>query len=245
MLTSTTSRKHIKTTSLKEQVHTSLDVTSVQRGCIHDGDGVRTTVFLNGCHLDCPWCCNPEASHNIDYFVDVDKCAEYQSGALCTKCVRKGGERPLQDCPLGVIKPSASRYDIIDLYDIILKDKNLYDESGGGVTFSGGEPMLQINALSPLLGKLTDAGINIAIETTLYISPAAVELAAKYIDEYIIDLKLQPSMLLDDEKYNNIITANLEIIQPKRKRFRIVFYDGVESRTADIITALKKMILII
>lgn len=224
---------------MNEQAHTNLDVSSIQRGCIHDGDGVRTTVFLNGCHLHCPWCCNPETSHIVAYFVDSDKCEEFRSSSLCADCFNHGGGRPLHECPFGAVKPTSSRLDIAHLFETLLKDKNLYHESEGGVTFSGGEPMLQIDALTPLLSKLTEAGINIAIETTLYVPAQSVELSAPYIDEYIIDLKLQPSMFLDEEKYLSIISSNLELIQSKRKRFRIVFFNGVESRTADIITALK------
>ena len=147
----------------------------------------------------------------------------------------------MQECPFGAVKPASSKLEVAMLYETLLKDKNLYAESGGGVTFSGGEPMLQIDALTPLLSKLTEAGISIAIETTLYVPQTAVSKSAPYIDEYIIDLKLQPSMHLDDERYLNTISSNLEIIPSKRKRFRFVFFDGVESRTADIIAALKRL----
>lgn len=147
----------------------------------------------------------------------------------------------MHECPFSVVKPTSSGFGVPQLYETLLKDKNLYTESGGGVTFSGGEPMLQIDALTPLLSKLNEAGINIAIETTLYVTAQSVELSAPYIDEYIIDLKLQPSMFLDDEKYLNTISSNLEQIQSKRKRFRIVFFNGVESSTADIIKALKQL----
>lgn len=147
----------------------------------------------------------------------------------------------MHECPFSVVKPTSSGFGVPQLYETLLKDKNLYTESGGGVTFSGGEPMLQIDMLTPLLSKLTEAGINIAIETTLYVPAQSVKLSAPYIDEYIIDLKLQPSMFLDEEKYLSTIGSNLELIQSKRKRFRLVFFDGVESRTADIIATLKQL----
>lgn len=73
----------------------SLEVTNIQRGCVYDGPGVRTTVFLKGCSLCCPWCCNPETITREDaFYIDNSKCLKYQgiSSSICNACEKYGGE---------------------------------------------------------------------------------------------------------------------------------------------------------
>lgn len=139
-------------------------VSNIQRFCLHDGPGIRTVVFLKGCNLCCPWCANPE---NIDY----DFTEYYDETTLEKKIIG---------------------YDIeaMDLYEEIMKDSQYYELNNGGVTFSGGEPLLQIKRLEPLLKKLKDNNINIAIETDLQVPTELVEIALKYVDEFIIDIKI-------------------------------------------------------
>ena len=136
-------------------------ITNIQRFSLHDGPGIRTTVFLKGCMLRCPWCSNPE---NIDYKIQEFKTEN-----------RKG----------------VYGYDIEldDLYDELIKDINYYKLNNGGVTFSGGEALLQFHNLEPLLKKLKKEKINLCIESSLYAPTENLEIALKYIDEFIIDLK--------------------------------------------------------
>ena len=101
-------------------------VTNIQHFCLHDGDGIRTTVFLKGCSLRCPWCANPE---NINMNIE--------------KYVEKLNNKEIE-------KNYGFNITIDELYSEIVKDKNFYS-NGGGVTFSGGEPILQINELEDLL----------------------------------------------------------------------------------------------
>lgn len=145
-------------------------VTNIQRFCLHDGPGIRTTIFFKGCNLRCPWCANPE---NIDFKIQK---YEYQS-----ENGRYGYEIELDD-----------------LEKEILKDKQFY-ENGGGVTFSGGECLLQFEKIEPLLKILKEKKINTCIETSLVVPENLVDIAIKYIDEFIIDIKI-----LDKDNVNKI-----------------------------------------
>lgn len=151
-------------------------VSNIQRFCLHDGPGIRTTVFFKGCNLRCPWCANPE---NIEFHMQ-----EYEDYGQ--KCFY-GKEMTLEQ-----------------LENEILKDIEYY-ENGGGVTFSGGEPLLQFEKIEPLLKRLKENKINICIETSLSVSTHLVEVAIKYVDEFIVDIKI-----LDNENINKI-NGNVEL----------------------------------
>lgn len=161
-------------------------ITNIQHFSLDDGPGIRTTVFLKGCNLTCPWCCNPE---------NIDKSIE--------KYVKDNMEEEFG-------------YDISleELEKEILKDEVFYSENNGGVTFSGGEPILQIKELEPLLKSLKEKGINICFETSLAVPSDLLETAIQYVDEVFIDIKI-----LDKEEAKNVLNLdigsyydNLEII---------------------------------
>lgn len=131
----------------------SLNITSIQRGCLYDGPGVRTTVFLRGCILKCPWCCNPETIFlENDFFLDNSKCLKIKhiNSSLCDNCERYGGAISVDNCPFGVSERISDIYPFEDLINELLKDKTLFDATGGGITFSGGEPLLQVADLTDL-----------------------------------------------------------------------------------------------
>lgn len=196
-------------------------VSNIQRFSLHDGPGIRTTVFLKGCNLKCPWCANPE---NLDF---------EKTNFINENTKEKG----------------VFGYDIdaIELFDEIIKDKAYYKVNNGGVTFSGGEPLLQIKALEPLLKKLKEEKINMCIETALQVPTEFVEKASEYIDEFIVDIKI-----LDKEKCKKILNGNidlylqnLEVLIQKRKIsiFRIPLlneYTLKEENINKIIELLKK-----
>ena len=139
----------------------SVIITNIQRFCLHDGPGIRTTVFLKGCNLKCPWCSNPE---NISFDIQ-----EYNHN----------GYR-------GIYGKEIS---LDELENEILKDLNYY-KTGGGVTFSGGEALLQFDKLEPLLINLKEKKINICVETALTVPEKYIDIALKYVDEFIIDIKI-------------------------------------------------------
>ena len=155
-------------------------VSNIQRFCLHDGPGIRTVVFLKGCNLRCPWCANPE---NIEYeFTDY-----FDDGASEKRIVG---------------------YDIesIDLFDEIMKDELYFNLNNGGITFSGGEPLLQIKELEPLLRKLKSNDVNIAVETNLQVDSELVEMALKYVDEFIVDIKI-----LDKSLNSKILHGDIDL----------------------------------
>ena len=169
----------------------NLSVFNIQRLCVNDGPGVRTTVFLRGCTLQCPWCCNPEGIHikgNAVY--DKAKCLYPSNSVICKDCKKHGGTRELVDCPISAYELTYKNYSHEELLEDLLKDKKLYF-NGGGITFSGGEPLVQIHTLVPVLEKLKEEHIHIAFETTLYVPKKLFELALNYVDYWIVDLKFQ------------------------------------------------------
>ena len=208
-------------------------VTNIQRGCVYDGPGVRTTVFLKGCTMKCPWCCNPETiSSEADYFIDDNKC-QLRKGIhskLCVSCERNGGSQPISLCPFGVSEPTSHDYSVSELFEILSKDFDLMRSSGGGVTFSGGEPLLQIDALEPLLKLLKNKGINIAFETTLTTNIESVEKAVNYADTMIVDVKLQPQHpMYKKQSYISRLLNHLKICRESDLHilYRVVFADDM------------------
>ncbi len=153
-------------------------VTNIQHFSLDDGPGIRTTVFLKGCNLTCPWCCNPE---NISFEIE-----NYTHNS--------------QNESFG--------YDISlkDLEKEILKDEAFYVENNGGVTFSGGEPLLQIRELEPLLKSLKSKNINICFETSLSAPSNLLEIAIQYIDEIFIDMKV-----LDKKEAKNVLNLDIDL----------------------------------
>ncbi|MBP3477843.1 MAG: radical SAM protein [Lachnospiraceae bacterium] len=176
-------------------------LSNIQRFSLQDGPGIRTTVFLKGCWLKCPWCSNPE---NIKTCLE-----EYVWG--------------------NEIKVFGFEMSIDELEKEILKDKKYYGDKGG-VTYSGGEALLQIKSLEPMLKSLKEKRINQCIETSLYAPKENLEMACKYIDEYIVDAKIlieksakdiiggELSIYLDNIKYlanhNNSIVLRVPLVNP-------------------------------
>lgn len=178
---------------------------NIQRFSTHDGSGIRTIVFFKGCRLRCPWCSNPESQNfGYDVFFDKKKCIG------CMECVKlsKNGEFEKTDegitinreriksplifkdiCPSKAIQVIGEEIDAERLLEEIEKDKAFYANSGGGVTFSGGEPFAQPLQLLMLAKELKKKGISIAVETCLDVNWGNIEAAVQYIDEFLVDLK--------------------------------------------------------
>lgn len=154
----------------------SLLVSNIQRFSLHDGPGIRTTVFLVGCGLHCPWCANPENMR------------KYENIAQLTQ-----GE-------LSYWETSAD-----ELLQIILKDVHYYGDNGG-VTFSGGEPLLYADKLEELLIKLKQQGINCCVESSLFAGGQQLSQILSYIDEWIVDLKC-----VDAQMYHQVLGGDLNV----------------------------------
>lgn len=186
---------------------------NIQRFCVHDGPGIRTTVFLKGCPLRCRWCANPESQEVGPVLMTRDvKCVS------CGKCV--------DACPNGAISIDKSRGRVIDwskcdqclkcakvclygslgvcgrniaaqdLADELLKDRPFFRRSGGGVTISGGEPLLQPEFALHVLSDLRSRGIHTALDTSGY---ASAETFARVVDN--VDMVLFDIKHLDDQAH--------------------------------------------
>jgi pyruvate formate lyase activating enzyme len=155
-------------------------VFNVQRASFHDGPGVRTTVFLKGCPLDCPWCHNPEGiAAAPEVMWAVERCVE--CGACRAACPRPGGPLPAgaalgsdgctacgecaEACPAAARQVAGRAMTVGEVLAAVLRDRLAYDTSGGGVTFSGGEPMAQGAFLLACLDACRRAGLRTAVDT--------------------------------------------------------------------------------
>lgn len=183
--------------SLREQAMTTSKalVFDIKRFAIHDGEGLRTTIFLKGCPLRCRWCQNPEglkAKREPMYM--SSRCIHCQ---LCARYI-KYTSRPIFEegtamdnaidiCPSTAIRYDSDYYSVTELLEKIKEDAPFY-KYGGGVTFSGGEPLMQWQVLASLLQACQAAGIHTAIESSLY-SPHLQDVLP-YLDFVYCDLKI-------------------------------------------------------
>lgn len=208
-------------------------VTNIQRGCVYDGPGIRTTVFLKGCSLNCPWCCNPETINNgSDFYIDESKCFINNgiNSKLCAQCERKGGDDTIEHCHFGVCRPTSADYDVADIYYELAKDFDLMRKSNGGVTFSGGEPLLQIKQYETLCKQLKDQCIRIAFETTFVVAEDLFLIALDYAECFILDIKLQPThTLYKNKEYIDMLKERTSLCKSKMipMQYRLVFIDSM------------------
>lgn len=158
----------------------------IKRYAIHDGPGIRTTVFFKGCQLDCWWCQNPEGRKS-----ELEKIAS-----------RRGcGEETV-----------GRQVDVSEVLEEVLKDTIFYDESGGGVTFSGGEPMMQPSFLLALLQACKERDLHTALDTSGYAPFEDFEKIEPFVDLYLYDIKF-----IEDARHikytgvsNQLVLENLE-----------------------------------
>jgi len=182
--------------------NSKLGVVSIQRMSLQDGHGLRTTVFLKGCYLNCPWCCNPESiSTNNEYFYNEERCLLKKNinSEYCNNCILKTGEIAKEKCIFGTYISTSNKISIQLIENIIINDKQLYKLSGGGVTFSGGEPFMHAKALKPILKKLKMENIHITFETSCYFPNYLLKEIYQFIDEVFIDLKFQYGFYINHE----------------------------------------------
>lgn len=220
-----------------------LDITAIQRGCVYDGSGVRTTIFFKGCIFSCPWCCNPETLFTSPcYFIDNRRCLKMNGieSPLCQDCERNKGHQPITLCPFKVCEPTSKSMTIDQLITEVLKDKKLLTSSKGGVTLSGGDPLIHLQALYPFLLKLKEEGINCGIETSLYFEELlSLQHIIPYINEWIIDIKLQEETYVSN--YISILQRNIDLLRANNinMHFRIVCIETINIK--NVINKLKEL----
>ncbi len=169
-------------------------VFNVQRFSLQDGPGLRSTVFMKGCPLACTWCHNPESQAPRIQFIRMQHrcmacgiCSEEErSEAL----VVDRGPEDVEACPTGALQAVGQEMDTSELVRTLLRDRIFFDESGGGVTFSGGEPLLQAPFVIEALGRLRGEGVHTALDTCGYGNWQDLAQAAACADLVLYDLKL-------------------------------------------------------
>lgn len=216
------------------------NIINIQKYSLHDGEGIRTTVFFKGCHLTCIWCHNPESQNfHKDFMYSKEKCKSclscmntcpskaigsvdnkpFTNPKICTQC-----ETCIDFCPYNAREFIGEQKNIDELFKEIEKDRIFYDQSYGGVTLSGGEVMAQdIDYLYLLVKKLKSRGYNIAIDTCGFAPLNSYLKLLPYVDTFLYDIKL-----IDNQKHlkymgksNELILSNLKKISDKGANINI------------------------
>ena len=189
----------------------------IERNSYVDGPGIRTTVFFKGCNLKCAWCHNPESQSfhpqmmfYADKCIGCGKCRQVcphacSSCSLCGKCALY--------CPKDARKVCGREYTLEKVLSEIRKDIPFYETSGGGVTFSGGECMLQIDFLEDILKECKQHNIHTAVDTAGYVPYERFERILPYTDLFLYDVKL-----FDSQKHKQFTGVDNELILENLQR---------------------------
>ena len=206
-----------------------IKVSNIERFATHDGPGIRTTVFLKGCPLHCPWCANPETwSLEPVLMHDEKKCVRCHScQAVCPegaiefepafrldskKCTVRG--QCVEVCIPEALSVNGKDMTAEEIISEISKDDDYYRNSNGGVTLSGGEPLFQYERVLDLLKKLKEKGYHTALETTGMYSSEKLKQAEKHVDLFLFDFKHVDAGKLKEVTGGDfeVITGNLEYL---------------------------------
>lgn len=227
----------------------------IKRYAIHDGPGIRTTVFFKGCPLHCPWCHNPEGQDsNPELSYNETRCLKG-----CTECIKICPEDALshfhhdisidrekcdlcgdcaQTCPTDALEIIGRELSVEEVMEEIEKDQVFYEESAGGVTFSGGEPLAQLEFLYSVLDKCKKKGLHAVLDTCGYVPFDEMEKIANKVDLFLYDFKF-----MDDEKHqeatgvsNKLIIENLKRLSGRGSQIvvRIPIIEGVNDNNENI-----------
>lgn len=229
-------------------------VFDIQRFSLHDGPGIRTTVFLKGCPLRCLWCDNPESQSGQVEVAHLEKLC-----ACCGRCVTACSQEAIalrngkpaidrsvcngcgscvEACPNGALHVFGRWLTSEDVVQEVEKDSPFYENSGGGVTLSGGEPFAQGEFVGVLLRRLKEEGYHITVETSGYAPWQVVESCAPHIDLFYFDIKH-----LDSRSHkrltgvpNELILANARRIAEMGKQMvlRVPFVPGLNTSDANL-----------
>jgi pyruvate formate lyase activating enzyme len=201
----------------------------IKKFSLHDGPGIRTTIFFKGCGLRCWWCHNPESQHRKpELLLRSELCI--QCGACAAECpqgaIQWDGAQFVTDrescdrCGTCVTTCTADAREIVgremtveQVIAEVLTDTVFYDESGGGVTFSGGEPLLQDEFLLDLLRVCKDHDLHTAVDTCGFANPETLDRVRPYVDLFLYDLKV-----MDDARHREVTGASNRLILDNLRR---------------------------
>lgn len=225
---------------------------------IHDGDGIRTTVFFKGCPLKCEWCHNPESlSFEKEIFFDYNHCDNcLKCISLCDANIVKDGKHifirenctfcgKCEDvCPNDVFEIQGMDTTVKEIVTKVLEDKIFMIGSGGGVTLSGGECLCQPDFCAELLKTLKKEGINTAVDTCGFVPKEAIDKVMPYTDTFLYDIKA-----IDEDIHikctgqsNKVILENIKYINScgKAIEVRIPYVPGFNDNQIDKIAEFLK-----
>ena len=226
----------------KEDKHMEQEVGiifDVQRCSMHDGPGIRTTVFLKGCPLACQWCHNPESQSfkpQLGYFREkCHVCRRCESVCetsvhhfegeqhevkhnLCTAC-----GKCITHCPNGALKLYGQKTTVQEIMEIVLRDLPYYEQTGGGLTISGGEPLAQLKFTKGLLKASKSAGIHTCIETSGYAPTVNIMEILPFTDYFLFDYKVtgEANHKVYTGASQKLILENLEVIYNSGKKIML------------------------
>ncbi len=206
-------------------------VSHVQRFSVHDGPGIRTTVFFKGCPLRCPWCHNPESVRpRAELSFDARRCTG--SRACLTRCPQdaislRGAPPSLQvdraacdgcgecveACAFGAFEIIGRTVGVEDLLDELARDKSFFAASGGGVTLSGGEATQQSPFLVALARRCAEIGVGVGLQTCGAASWATFEALLPWLEFIHFDLKLA-----DDRRHRDVVGSGTRVIRDNARR---------------------------
>jgi pyruvate formate lyase activating enzyme len=221
---------------------------------VHDGPGIRTTVFLKGCPLSCSWCHNPEGIRDAtELMLHAERCLSCGAcSEVCpvtdhgaspvgsywneTACLRCGS--CVEACPADARELAGQSYDVHELIDLVERDRPFFETSGGGVTFSGGEPLSQPDFLRACLRECRERGLHTAVDTC-GLAPRDVLLEVAHLADLILfDIKQ-----MDPEAHrrhtgvdNKLILENLRLLSATGTEIwvRVPFIPGVNDGVAHL-----------
>ena len=203
----------------------------IKRYAINDGPGIRTTIFVKGCPLRCVWCHNPEGwTAEPQVLYKRSKCIG------CHTCEQEGFVA--DDCPTKAREVCGRQYTMDELMGEVEKERDIMQDSGGGVTICGGEPLLHPDGTLAILRELGRRGFHRAVDTTLYAHSDVVKAVARECELLLVDLKL-----MDTEKHrrytgvgNELILQNIRLIAEAGHPFqiRIPLIEGINADEQNI-----------
>ena len=217
-------------------------VFNVQRFSLQDGPGLRSTVFMKGCPLACAWCHNPESQAPGTEFIRLRHrcmaCGVCSEEECSEPLVQHRGEADVEACPTGALQAVGRVMDASVLVQTLLRDRIFFDESGGGVTFSGGEPLLQAPFVIEAMSRLRAEGVHTALDTCGYGNWPELAEAASRACLILYDLKL-----MDEARHqaatgvsNALILQNLKALSLIHPRIwiRIPIIPGINNDLANL-----------